>query len=485
MPAAAGHKFTAMVDFGRPAPVNNLFGILNPQSADNYNLSSYYSAQHLAMLAALRPGLIRGSYHADYDTARSMGAQFQLLTEQFWDSQWYSASNPSGEPYNNFTLYSSRMTADANYWKARIDAGEEDLLDWIRFEVWNEPDGATFWRGTVANYTTMAVKCAQAYQGVLGPRARMCGPSLSYIDADSRTTWINPLIAAYYAAGLELYALDMHHLQRPWDAQGTTDGAYPDGARGLIAALQRLKNNHIDGFGDYQKVGCNTRELTISEVGGQSGLYPSGTVSGTVSDFDANAMPAFMLAHLDSAERGGAHLMCLADFSPYSDSPTLNGLTDTDASPRSGWWMWKAIQDGRPGRVYARKQQASDYTVAVNDEPFVVLASTTGAGGDLYVDGTDPFVMITVVQRDRGSLNTDVSTGTAHVQLRNIRAIPRFAFATQVRVLFKQINSGNSAVPTPPVLSSADYTIDASGSVTFDVGCASQRIEYLHLTDVP
>jgi hypothetical protein len=75
---------------------------------------------------------------SNYRTARHYGGDFILLVHDLWGADGGSISKFPGDD-GNWTL------ADAFLQRLADDLRENDMLDGLVLDLWNEPDGSNFW----------------------------------------------------------------------------------------------------------------------------------------------------------------------------------------------------------------------------------------------------------------------------------------------------------------------------------------------------
>lgn len=123
-----------------------------------------------------------------------------------------------GAPPANATTYAQACLHVAQHYNEGWAGGFfYNIRDW---EVWNEPDLAEFWTGTVAEYAHLYVEIARAFKAH-NPSWQVGGPAVANIwDRAMMTTFLDTVIAS--GAPLDFFSYHMYSSSNPMDF-ATTD----------------------------------------------------------------------------------------------------------------------------------------------------------------------------------------------------------------------------------------------------------------------
>ena len=103
-------------------------------------------------------------------------------------------------PPADYVAWNGFIHALIAHWRDRY--GADELRQWY-FEVWNEPNLASFWAGTQADYFRLYAETARTIKGV-DPALRVGGP------ATTRGEWITPFLAYCRAHNAPLDVISTH-----------------------------------------------------------------------------------------------------------------------------------------------------------------------------------------------------------------------------------------------------------------------------------
>jgi xylan 1,4-beta-xylosidase len=281
------------IDFSQQGRVQtSMAGFLHSMDAHN-------PPDHL--ITPLKPGAWRGGTLTKRIYARAIqaGASYTVVMSDYWG---YDPANP---PYKAYPAYEDRMR--------KIVRATKELP--IIYDIWNEPNGKDFWRGTPQEFLETFTRAYKAIREER-PDAVIVGPSLNTY---------NPLLLRMFldyclAAKLRIDALSWHEYR--------SGDQMPEISRSLLTARATfLDNQH------YAPIGL--REIHVNEgISEKHGLSP-----------------AYVLAYFEQLEKGKADMGVRSGFRNDWNA-TLDGLlTPRDFQPRAVWWAYKAYADGLDSRM--------------------------------------------------------------------------------------------------------------------------------------
>ena len=309
--APAAHAATVSADFRASETPELKVGFL-------HNLSA--SAPSDELLAPLKPTAWRSSESsAPADRVRSFGASQTIVLSDHWSYPSHGW-RPAGPPWTQLEGFAAWVRQFAQRYKGR------GLFYW---DIWNEPDFNIFWDGIREQfYETFAV-AERALREVLGPDARIVGPSTSMWRLD----WIEGLADFCLERGCRFDAVSWHDL--------------PDDMRSLPRLSERVESTRaLLSQPRYQSLGV--REFHVNEIMGRGIQFMPGAVVGYFSELEsARADVAIKSCWPDSRDR----VNC--------EGQTLDGLLDWDTGqPRSLWYTWRAYAEGRSSRVHSSSRDS-------------------------------------------------------------------------------------------------------------------------------
>ncbi len=319
---------------------------------------------------------------------RGLGARYQLVLSDLWGypkDDWQGR----GAPYTDFPKWEKfvRRQAEANRGKNVI------------WDVWNEPDGAGYWKGSREQFFKTYTIAAKAIRSELGPEALIGGPSLEQWDYDYLKDFLDycvtdppsapgsapgskpapapspaaPILAtppfglpgttapqpkppaaqpkaaeepAAAVSRCEVNVISWHELSTPSDQ-------IPEVAEHLRAAREMFVDNPV-----YDTIGLN--EVFINESLGQRDQF----------------QPGELLGQLHYLERGRADAAARACWNESNGkanchNDSLDGLlTPGGQDPRAVWFAAKEYADGVPTRV-----------ASTSSDPYLVSLASRQAPG--------------------------------------------------------------------------------------------------------
>ncbi|MGB3533813.1 MAG: beta-xylosidase [Microcoleaceae cyanobacterium] len=292
------------VDFAnRQTGIHSMSGFLYGATVDNPPVS---------IIQPLQPNLWRTSWFNAYPKLTGLNAQFQLLLSDTWG---YGKGNRPW-PYQDYPAWEARVRKLAQQHKDKK----------IIWDVWNEPDlKDPFWNGTRKQFFETYKRAYTVLRQELGPTAMIGGPSITKYDKNFITEFLD------YCKdnNLEVNFLSWHELN---------DNA--------ISAITGHINDARKSYQQNPKYSSlKIQKLYVNEIIGPTAQY----------------RPAEILGYLYYTERGKADGACKACWTPKAGgknncfNESLDGLVvPGQASPRAGWWVYKAYADGFNSRVFSR-----------------------------------------------------------------------------------------------------------------------------------
>lgn len=318
---------TIEIDFARKLSAKSLVGFVHGMDS---------TAPSESAVTPLHPKLWRAGHLAEkiYARASKTDARFMLVISDLWG---YPGADSQGKnwkaPYSNYGAWEEFVRKIAR--KARGKS--------ITFEIWNEPDGSSFWRGTTEQWLETTKRAANVLKVELGATAQIAGPSLSRFDAQK----IDSYVQYFHDHNLPLTALTWHEFRQDLLLPRMSDD---------IKLIRSKFIRREDTTGSAR----NSKEIIIGEC------VPE------VAQF----RPASNLAYLHYMEAASVDYSargCWNESTGINNcwNCTLEGLLTPDTfRPRTTWWLYKLYADGVNSRVGS----------CSNDPRVVVLASGTDSG---------------------------------------------------------------------------------------------------------
>ncbi len=280
------------------------------------------------LVRPLAPRLWRSDLiRAPLDRALALGAHYQLVLSDLWG---YPANdwNGRGPPWADLAAWEEFVRQ-----VAREHEGEP-----ISWDIWNEPNGPTFWSGGRERFFRTYAVANRALREELGEQIEIVGPSVSRWSPE----WIEAFLDHCLAERCRLTALSWHENLRPDDA--------------IADISEHLREGRSRFLDDARYAPLGMREINVNEyVGREHGKLPGEAV-----------------AYLAELEKGGADLAARSCWSEADCAPAaLGGLLDPGrGAPRAVWWAHRWYAQGAGARVRS----------ASGDDGVFVLASRPGDG---------------------------------------------------------------------------------------------------------
>jgi xylan 1,4-beta-xylosidase len=273
-----------------------------------------------ALVAPLRPHLWRGDgVRAPVARATALGAQYELAISDLWGyppNRW----GGRGAPWRNLRRWGAFVRAVARAYRGQP----------VIWDVWNEPDGPTFFTGGRKRFLRVYAVAARALTEELGPGVVVGGPSVSRFSRGSLAAFLDGCLAL---RGCRVSFLAWHANLRP----GQPIARVADDLR--LARRIFVENPR------YAPLGL--RAIHVNEYVGQVDRY----------------RPGEAVAYLSALTEGGADLAARSCWSLADcGARGLDGLLDpASGRRRAAWWVHRWYAAAADGRVRTR---VSDTTVA-------------------------------------------------------------------------------------------------------------------------
>jgi xylan 1,4-beta-xylosidase len=348
------------------------------------------------MIRPLRPVLWRGLPRtAPYDRARDFGARYVLLLSDAWGypPMW---SKGRGAPYKHLREWAQFVRTVARQSRGR------DMI----FDVWNEPDSRASWVGSREQLFKTYAVAARVLHEELGDDVQVIGPSLGVYNAGYIGAFLD---ACRSEPGCRVSALAWHEFPAPSPPIST-----------IVDHLRDARHRFLE----------RTKYASL----GLQGVYVGESVNAY-----SQYRPGEILAYLSALERGGADGAARACWiAPNGDNQcfnhTLDGLvTPGTSQPRAAWWTYKLYADGVSSRV----------RTSTHDSSVAALASSESA-----LPGAPQIL----VGRFSASPDTHGTTSVS-ITLRGLDALPRFASASRVTIVVRQIpDQGTRPLSSPKLV---------------------------------
>ncbi|MGI8589067.1 MAG: GH39 family glycosyl hydrolase [Chloroflexia bacterium] len=332
-PAAARHLQLGLSQGGEssdPAFFQNVVPLIGALHIPIIRLDNIYTFYHV--VSRNTDGSLRYDWSAldpVVDSIRAMGAEPMLCL-----SYTPPTMSPDGtpiQPPTSLVEWKQLVGATVRHFNVDRNLG-------IRYwEVWNEPDQWSFWRGSWPDYLTLYDATRDALRAV-DPQARVGGPARGYYDAGGLEWFLDHQQQRGAPGGAEFLS---------WHAYGLSPQTVADQigtSRNLIAAHPGLHP-----------------EMAITEFNVMTG-GPNDTSLGHTSDSSTGA--AYVLAMLDRMDRSGL------------DRAFLFEVKDGYSADGAYWGRWGiTTNDGHTKPIYHAIRAYQD--LAGSQLP---VASTGAAG---------------------------------------------------------------------------------------------------------
>jgi xylan 1,4-beta-xylosidase len=358
------------VDFG--APVSNPRSMSGLLHGFNFDGPPY---PDFAKILPLRPPIWRATPdNVPIDIARQVGARYNLILSDFWG--YPNEGWPNGRPYEHPDEYVAMMRQIAAQYRGQVDI----------WEIWNEPDFLPYsWDGTEAQFFETYSLAYEALREVLGPSAKIEGPSFSRFDSGYLRRFADYCVAN----GCQVNVLSWHEmgLDRPLsviaDHVATTRSAYM-------------------GPGRYAALGIS--EIHVNESVGPPETYD----------------PAGSLTFLQYLERGGADAAARACWGNDCVNNSLDGLLTAAGEPRAVWWAYSMYADGAGTRVAS----------TLSDGRILTLGSSSS------VSSGRPNVLLGYSRTGDDSLPLEMDLG---LKLAGLNRLAPVAGADTIRIVIEEV----------------------------------------------
>ncbi|CAI6241493.1 unnamed protein product [Periconia digitata] len=123
---------------------------------------------------------------SNYRSARKYGGAFILLPHDLWGAQGGGAPQFPGDDGN--------WSEMEKFWNQVIaDVKDNDMLDGLVIDIWNEPDGSGFWARSWAQYVEYYVRTTKLIRAAL-PDVLISGPSTAHspsLDSENWKAWMS------------------------------------------------------------------------------------------------------------------------------------------------------------------------------------------------------------------------------------------------------------------------------------------------------
>ena len=220
---------------------------------------------------------------------------------------------------------------DLAAWDRWVRIRAAEIAKWVPtgplwVDVWNEPDSAAYWPvardPTLEGWMNAFAVAEHALRAVIGPRARIMGPS----TVGQSSYWTSTLIDYCSSHGCKIDAIAWHSLSGSNSMSGLGPALLAARARSLSDPHWRLV------------LGSNS-----------SAFVPE------YNPYEQRFSPGAMLAYWAQLEYGHADGAALSVWTRGGSTAdgVLDSLLDLHGHPRSTWWASRAYALGRTSRVKA------------------------------------------------------------------------------------------------------------------------------------
>jgi hypothetical protein len=155
------------------------------------------------------------------------------------DSWGYPVGKPSWRaPYADLDGWSKSVAATVR--KTQSAGAPRDTV----YDLWNEPDGKDFWRGTIEQFLA-TFQAAHDVVRKLAPGARISGPSIANFDRMR----VSSFVEACVARSIRLDILSWHEFRRPERLAAMTADIADMKRRFVMPGAAGLRAVHINEYG--------------------------------------------------------------------------------------------------------------------------------------------------------------------------------------------------------------------------------------------
>ncbi len=343
-----------------------------------------------SLIAPLKPQLMRNDVNlslSTYTRNKQFGAKAQMVLRLNSGTLL-----PLPGTNNDWSAWETHVRTTVSN---TLTAGQD-----FEFDVWNEPDAAMFWDGTIPQFYETWRRAVVIIRS-LNPNAVVVGPSISGFNF----TWLKNFLQYAKTNNVLPTAVCWHEI------------GVNAGIRGIALNVQSMRSYLAAQGMDVPKVYIN--EMTSSTNHHNPGLI--------VRHF----------AEIERAKVDGACKSCWNEtVGSNCNNRSLDGLlTNGTRLPRSGWWAYKSYAD-ITGRMVG---------VIPNATPFTVdgVAGRDAAKGEA-----------------RAVLGRYAGSGSLDVKLINLESVSYLTGAGTIHVTAKRIpNSGESQLASPVTEINADFAV--------------------------
>ena len=294
------------IDFSTPVQVKSMNGFLHGINHDHPADS---------LLTLLAPRLLRSGtgFFKSYQRKKELlheAKQILVLSDL-----WYNGPGDRFRvmPFEDYGVYEDFL----------IDVAQQTKGEVI-YDVWNEPDVTTLWKGTPEQFFEYFKFTCQVLRRELGEKAIISAPSTHWIPK-----WVEGF--ANYCER-EQVAPDIFSYHELYE---TTDPT---------SVQEHLRSLRYDLINRNRFLRENIKEIQVNEYGYNGSQHN----------------PAMILGYLHNLEEGEADGACRACWREEGISSCWNGtigglLTYDSLKPRASWWTHRLYAESVANRVLSRK----------------------------------------------------------------------------------------------------------------------------------
>ncbi|MBC7998205.1 MAG: hypothetical protein IAF58_09695 [Leptolyngbya sp.] len=273
-----------------------------------------------------------------YKRTKSFNARQILVLSDLWG---YPGKDSKGErwnpPYQNYSEWEKFVE------KIAIRAKNQPVI----FEIWNEPDGSNFWRGTKSQLLETNVRASKVLEKILGSNVEIAGPSLERYNYNAIIEYVD----YFKRAGARLTCLTWHEFR--------SDILLPKMSEDICRIGEAvIKPN--------EKIGL--KEIIIGEYDSEQSQF----------------RPGSLLAYLYYFEKGGcsgAAKACWNEPDGVNNcwNCSLDGLLNAQGETRIVWWLYKLYSESIVDRVDAESNDPRVIAFASHNYQTQILVGYCGA----------------------------------------------------------------------------------------------------------
>jgi xylan 1,4-beta-xylosidase len=402
------------VDFGAPVPnPRSMGGLLH---GFNFDGPPFPDSD---MILPLRPPIWRATpNNVPIEVAHQVGARYNVVLSDLWGTP--SEGWPNGRPFEHPDAYVEMMRQIATQYRGLVDI----------WEIWNEPDFEPYsWDGTEEQFFETYRLAYEVLREVLGPSAKIEGPSFSRFDAGYLRRFADYCVAN----GCQANVLSWHEM-----------GA--DRPLSVIADHVAAARSEYMGQARYAALGIS--EIHVNESVGPLETYD----------------PAGSLTFLQYLERGGADAAARACWESDCENNSLDGLLTAAGEPRAVWWAYAMYADGVDTRVAA----------TVSDGRILTLGSSSS------ISSGRPSVLLGYSRTGDESLPTEMDLG---LKLAGLNHLAPVAGEDTIRIVIEEVPPlGTAPVLAPRVFLDTVVPVSGSEAVILVSGAQSNAVYRLNMS---